>query len=269
MGPELNLAGVYRRRVGASLRRIWENVYDWEHLAHLHEGSFSRCDLLDRGAWGWRARLRIANGDEQVIEVRTDQESGRYVSTTLEGTGAGTEIRVVLSAVEPHITDVVVEFHVPEPRQERLDAIGRAYVAAYARLWDEDEAMMLERERMLGARTPALGPADSVDLGAEADVRARLPVLFEFGGRPFRLVDLEGALVAHSTICPHWLGPLGDAPVGDGAVRCPWHGYVFDIATGRCATKPGLALEGAPSIAVERGRVMATTSTASSVTDLD
>jgi nitrite reductase/ring-hydroxylating ferredoxin subunit len=199
----------------------------------------------------------IANGDEQVIEVRTDHAAGRYVSTTIEGTGAGTEIRVALSAVEPHVTDVAVEFHVPEARPERLGTIGQAYADAYARLWDEDEAMMRERERMLARSPPASDPAKPVDLGAEAEVRAALPRRFDFGGRPFRLVELDGELVAHSTVCPHWLGPLDNATVAGGAVRCPWHGYLFDVATGRCATKPGLALDPAPGIVVEHGRVAA------------
>ena len=137
MEPELHLAGEYRRRVGASLRRIWENVHDWEHLAHLHEGSFARCDLLARGSWDWRERLVIANGDEQVISLRTDRAAGRYVSTTLEGTGAGTEIRVALTAVEPHVTDVAVEFHVPETRPERLRAITGAEWADLCRLAEE------------------------------------------------------------------------------------------------------------------------------------
>ncbi len=257
MQPELHLAGEYRRRVDASLRRIWENVHDWEHLAHLHEGSFAKCDLLARGSWGWRARLLIANGDEQVIELRTDQAAGRYVSTTLEGTGLGTEIRVALAAVAPHVTDVTVEFHVPEARPERLRAIGQAYAVAYQRLWDEDEAMMRERERMLAPHPSASDHPDAIDLGAEAEVRAALPRPFRFHGRPFRLVELEGVLVAHSTVCPHWLGPLGDAAIVDGAVRCPWHGYLFDVATGRCTTKPGLALDRAPGIHIERGRVVA------------
>lgn len=258
MEPELHLAGEYRRRVGASLRRIWENVHDWEHLAHLHESSFSRCDLLARGPWGWRARLWMANGDEQVIEVRTDQSAGRYVSTTLEGPGAGTEIRVALSAVEPYVTDVAVQFHVPEARPERLRAIGRAYVVAYARLWDEDEAMMRERERMLALYPSASDPAEPVDLGIEAEVRAALPQRFGFRGRLFRLVELNGTLVAHSIVCPHWLGPLDEAQIVDGSVRCPWHGYRFDLVTGRCTTNPGLALVRAPDIVVDRGRVVAT-----------
>lgn len=76
-------------------------MHDWEHLAHLHQGSFAKCELLGRGSWGWRVRLTLANGAKQVIELRADQPSGRYVTTTLEGSGVGTEIRVSLTPVEP------------------------------------------------------------------------------------------------------------------------------------------------------------------------
>lgn len=254
----LQLAGTYHRRVRASLRRIWENVHDWEHLAHLHDDSFAACDLLDRGSWGWRARLVIAKGDEQVIELTADPDRGRYVSTTLEGTGVGTEIRVQLTPVAAALTDVSVEFHVPETRPERLPRIGEAYAAVYARLWDEDEAMMRERERMLAAiKSASAGPAE-MDLGEAAAVRAQLPLIFGLAGRSFRLMELDGALIAHSTVCPHWLGPLGDAPVEDGTLRCPWHGYRFDVVSGACIGRPALKLDTAPAIRVENGRVLAT-----------
>src|ERR1700719_3603701 len=45
-----------------------------------------------------------------------------------------------------------------------------------------------------------------------------------------RLLELkDGALVAHGTICPHWLGPLEDALPQNGRLRCPWHDYLFDV----------------------------------------
>ena len=254
----LQLAGTYHRRVRASLRRIWENVHDWEHLAHLHADSFAACELLDRGSWGWRARLVVANSDEQVIELIVDPHRDRYVSTTLQGTGKGTEIRVQLTPLTAELTDVLVEFHVPETRPQRLAQISTAYAAVYERLWDEDEAMMRERERMLAAtRSASAGPAE-LDLGGAAVVRAKLPLLFGLAGRSFRLVELNGALIAHSTVCPHWLGPLGDAPVEDGTVRCPWHGYRFDVVSGACVGHPPLKLDTAPAIRIEHGRVLAT-----------
>lgn len=254
---ELHLAATYVRDVKASTTRIWENVFDWEHLAHLHDGSFAQCELLGRGAAGWRVRLTPVGGRPQVIELTADQAAGRYVSTTLEGTGLGTEIHVLLTPQAAHATGVTVEFHLPEPNPTRRDAIGQAYAAVYARLWDEDEAMMQVRERMLARRRRPEAEAAPVDLGPEPAVLAQLPLAFEWGGAPYRLIELDGTLLAHSTVCPHWLGPLGDAAVADGAVRCPWHGYRFDVATGACLTHRSPSLARAPVVTVEAGRVIA------------
>ena len=257
-GPVLHLAGTYHRRVDASLARIWENVFDWEHLAHLHDGSFVDCALLERGAWGWQVVLTPRSGKPQRIEMRADRGGGRYTSTTVEGAGAGTEIRVVLRPASSAQVDVKVDFYLPEGRPDRLAALGDAYVKAYSRLWDEDEAMMQARERASTQRLTPKRDSSRLDLGDELAVRATLPMAFDFGGVPYRLVDVGGKLVAHSTICPHWLGPLGAATVVDGKVRCPWHGYVFDVVGGQCAVHAGLKLAPAPAISIEAGRVIAT-----------
>lgn len=36
--------------------------------------------------------------------------------------------------------------------------------------------------------------------------------------------------------CPHRGGPMVEGRVADGEVRCPWHWYRFDLATGACRT---------------------------------
>ena len=255
--PTLHLAGVYRRRVHASLERIWKNVFDWEHLAHLHDSNFAECVLIDAGRWGWRVALTPMGATVQMIEMRADRATGCYSSTTVGGTGAGTEIRVVLAPVEPHQVDVTVEFHLPEDHPERLAVIGAAYVAVYARLWDEDEAMMQTRERALARRRTPDFSVPPRDLGEAQSVRAALPRAFDFGDASFRLVDLDGELVAHSTVCSHWLGPLDEAPVITGQVRCPWHGYRFDVTSGVCAANSALKLGPAPEISLIDGRIVA------------
>ena len=52
---DLTVVATYRRAIGASLERVWENVLDWEHLPWLHSGSFADIKCLDAGDWGWRA----------------------------------------------------------------------------------------------------------------------------------------------------------------------------------------------------------------------
>jgi len=233
-------------------------VFDWEHLAHLHDGSFAECALIDAAQWGWRIALtELGSSAAKVIEMRADRVTNQYTVTTIEGIGAGTEIRVALSPRTRDQVDVRVEFHVPESRPNRLEAIGDAYVAIYARLWDEDEAMMLARERALAQRLKPDFTAPPLDLGEEQAVRAALPIFFKLGGASFRLIDLDGGLVAHSTTCPHWLGPLDQVPVIDGSVRCPWHGYRFEVASGACSDHPALKLAIAPGIRTADGRIIA------------
>ena len=232
-------------------------MFDWEHLAHLHEASFADCKLLDKGAWGWRVALTPSGGAAQEIEMQADRTTGHYTSTTIEGNGRGSEIRVALAPVNTEIVDVTVEFHLPESRPGPLAALGEAYTAVYARLWDEDEAMMQARKRALSQRLAPKPGTAALDLGEEYDVREALPIAFDFGGAPFRLIELDGDLVVHAAICPHWLGPLNAAPVVDGAVRCPWHGYRFDVVSRAGAEHPELRLAPAPAIRIVDGRIVA------------
>ena len=262
-GPEasthrLSLAGRYERVVSANLARVWENVFDWEHLPALHAEDFHTVTLLESADWGWRVRLVNQPGDgekAQIIEMRADRAAGLYCAATLDGPGAGTEIRTRLQPRSPGRTSVFVEFHLPESRPDRLVRIGERYAEIYRRLWDQDEAMMVVRERALAARRRRARAPRARKLGRFEAVRAATPMVVTFGGARFRIVELGGGLIAHAAACPHWLGPLDGVPVQNGVIRCPWHGYVFDIRTGRSCDGHDLRLEPAPNISVENGWV--------------
>lgn len=197
-----------------------------------------------------------ADSRPQIIEVRADKPAGRYVSATLEGPGAGSEVRTRLTALASDRTGIAVEFHVPESDPARLAIIGGRYRAIYERLWDEDEAMMVERERAWSARRAnrATTP-ETVLLGSPEAVRAALPRLVEVGGERFRIVEVDGELVVHAATCPHWLGPLDAAEVVDGGIRCPWHGYVFDVRTGESCDGRGLTLATPPRLVLIDGQL--------------
>lgn len=252
----LTEVAVYRRTVRAAVASVWENVRDWEHLPWLHRTTFRAVDLLAESRDGWRARVALQPGgadDEAVIDLRIDRAASRYVARTAEGAGRGTEIWTDLAPLAGGRTSVTVRFLVPGVAPDRAARIGRGYVALYTRLWDEDEGMMARREELLGAAAggDAAPAPDVAELGRRAAVRARLPLLVEVGGRAYRLVEIDGALVAHATVCPHMLGPLAEAPLEDGCVRCPWHGYRFDARTGRSADGRRLRLPPAPRVEVD------------------
>ena len=127
-----------------------------------------------------------------------------------------------------------MRFYLLERRPDRLAALGEKYRSIHACLWDQDEAMMTRREALSAReRTRPKASGTPLALGPLRELRQRLTLCVEADGEPFRLLALEdGALVAHGTICPHWLGRLEDVVPENGKLRCPWHGYLFDIRTG-------------------------------------
>ncbi len=252
--PELVSVAVYERTIAASLERIWENVLDWEHLPGLHRAAFGAIRCLESSEGGWRARLLgrgVDPSQEIEIEVRLDRPRLRYVSATTAGAGKGSEIWTSLAPKQPHATDIRVEFLLPGVLPAQVEALGRGYTSLYTRLWDEDEAMMVRREAMLAklAAFPERG-ITPLELGRLADLRARLPLLVEYDGRPFRVLERDGALVAHSTVCPHLLGPLEDATPGGDTLECPWHRFRFDLRTGRSCDGHSERLMPAPRVVV-------------------
>jgi nitrite reductase/ring-hydroxylating ferredoxin subunit len=256
VAPCLELAVTWGREIRVGIERIWENVFDWEHLPVLHEMYFNAVELIEVGNWGWRVALTKNPGTpdrQMVLELRADRENARYRVQTLSGDGAGTEIWTLLTPAGPHRTAVEVRYYLPERHPQRLAALADKYRASCARLWDEDAAMMMRRDEII-ARVARRSPGSraAVSLGPSAELRRRLPLLVEFDGEPFRIVEGEdGRLLAHATICPHWLGPLDAAAQQNGILRCPWHGYCFDMRTGESTDGRGYRLAPAPRVAVD------------------
>jgi len=251
----LTRVATYERTIRASLARIWENVLDWEHLPWLHRTSFQAIRLLDADHDGWRARVTVpaAKPYEVDLDVRLDRANLRYLTRTVAGRGAGSKILTRLEPIDAHTTKIAVEFCLPDVAPARAPSVGDAYVRLYTQLWDEDEAMMVRRQALLDgesdARTPT--PPARYRLGEVAALRARLPVIVEAAGRRFRVVDVGGAIIAHPTVCPHRGGPLDDAPVDDGCITCPWHGYRFDLRTGRSCDGRDYSLDAAPRVEID------------------
>uniref|UniRef100_A0A1A9WK94 Rieske domain-containing protein n=1 Tax=Glossina brevipalpis TaxID=37001 RepID=A0A1A9WK94_9MUSC len=54
------------------------------------------------------------------------------------------------------------------------------------------------------------------------------------------LIKQKGKIYAVGAKCPHFGGPLKDGVVGNGRIRCPWHGACFDIKSGDIEDFPGL-----------------------------
>lgn len=69
-----------------------------------------------------------------------------------------------------------------------------------------------------------------------ADGRVRSVLLDGRAVAPSRCGAGLGALDNH---CPHRGGPLGEGPIENGWLRCPWHGYDYHPRHPRRRTRPG------------------------------
>ena len=69
---------------------------------------------------------------------------------------------------------------------------------------------------------------DASDIAEGFAKIARLP-----GGERVAVFRQEGQLSAISNACAHQNGPLGEGRVIDCLVTCPWHGFQYDVRTGR------------------------------------
>jgi len=56
---------------------------------------------------------------------------------------------------------------------------------------------------------------------------------FVAGGRVVALYHVDATFHALDGVCPHAGGPLGLGTLNGTVVTCPWHGWQFDVATGR------------------------------------
>jgi nitrite reductase/ring-hydroxylating ferredoxin subunit len=53
------------------------------------------------------------------------------------------------------------------------------------------------------------------------------------GDRMVAIANVDGRLHAIDGLCPHQGGPLGRGTLCGTVLTCPWHGWQFDVTTGR------------------------------------
>lgn len=60
----------------------------------------------------------------------------------------------------------------------------------------------------------------------------------EFEGRVYALYNINGVVSAIDGICPHQGGPLAEGLLEGTTVTCPWHGWQFDVCSGKTPLGP-------------------------------
>jgi nitrite reductase/ring-hydroxylating ferredoxin subunit/alkylhydroperoxidase/carboxymuconolactone decarboxylase family protein YurZ len=115
---------------------------------------------------------------------------------------------------------------------------------------------------ILAMKLPGFDPGtldaehDWHDLLDEATLPATDPLRIERDGRALFVVRTASGIVAYDSRCPHQGTDIPDLAFEGGALTCPKHGWVFDLASGRC-TKHGDVPLKRYDTRLENGRVLA------------
>jgi len=74
-------------------------------------------------------------------------------------------------------------------------------------------------------------------------------------GRALALFNVDGTFYALENTCLHRGGPVGEGDLDGVVVTCPWHGFQYDVTTGRNVFDPEVGLE-TFAVRVEDGDVL-------------
>lgn len=75
-------------------------------------------------------------------------------------------------------------------------------------------------------------------LAKRDDITEQSPFSSDSGDNGIGVYEVDGEIYALEDTCPHGPSLLSRGLVIDGKVKCPLHGAVFDIKTGKCLEGP-------------------------------
>jgi nitrite reductase/ring-hydroxylating ferredoxin subunit len=93
-----------------------------------------------------------------------------------------------------------------------------------------------------------------VPVAEVADVPPGTGAVVHAGDRPIALFNVDGEFYAIDNTCLHRGGPVGEGDLEETIVTCPWHGFQYDVTTGRNVLDPDVGLDTFP-VRVVQGRV--------------
>ncbi len=91
-------------------------------------------------------------------------------------------------------------------------------------------------------------------VGSLATLQAGEHIGATIDGQTVAVFLVDGDVIATQGTCPHASGPLHEGEVDGRNLTCPWHGYQYDVQTGRLLLDPSARLPSYP-VEVRAGEV--------------
>ena len=65
---------------------------------------------------------------------------------------------------------------------------------------------------------------------------------FQVDGLTLAIANVDGKFYAINNTCLHRGGPLGEGELKGKVVTCPWHGWQYDVTTGKMPVNPAIGV---------------------------
>ena len=65
---------------------------------------------------------------------------------------------------------------------------------------------------------------------------------FQVDGTTLAIANVDGKFYAIDNTCLHRGGPLGQGQLSGKAVTCPWHGWQYDVTSGKVTQNPSVGV---------------------------
>lgn len=64
----------------------------------------------------------------------------------------------------------------------------------------------------------------------------------QVSGKAVALANVQGKFYAINSVCLHRGGPIGQGELHGTVVTCPWHGWDYDVTSGKVVQNPNMAV---------------------------
>lgn len=82
----------------------------------------------------------------------------------------------------------------------------------------------------------------AVVVAKASDLRIGEPKVVAVGNDEIALFRVAEGIFACTNTCPHRGGPIGEGQIDGKIVTCPWHGWEFDVTTGKMPVNPNVGI---------------------------
>lgn len=66
---------------------------------------------------------------------------------------------------------------------------------------------------------------------------------FQLDGKNVAIANVDGKFFVINNVCLHRGGPLGQGELEGKVVTCPWHGWQYDVTSGKATMNPAVGVE--------------------------